>query len=258
MKYIVTILIISLSILISGQSQSSQNTLEHAGSHTQASIALSPSNLPRTRANQSILDLSVDALDSVLGIQFDLQYNPDELKFYGASCLLDEFMFEYRNKDDGIVRGLLYSMSGAVINSNHIAHIISFDFKLLDGFNGESRIEFTDLILAGANGSNIPATAEMFFISPGILVPTETKLHSSYPNPFNSVTIIKYDLAVDGFTKVSVFDILGRLIASIVNGYQPAGSYEVAWDAANLSTGVYFLKIATVDYTASQKLVLMK
>lgn len=62
----------------------------------------------------------------------------------------------------------------------------------------------------------------------------------NYPNPFNAVTVISYQLRVKSFTTVTVLDLLGREVAILMNEEQPAGSYSVRWNATNFPSGVYF------------------
>ncbi|SVD51654.1 uncharacterized protein METZ01_LOCUS404508, partial [marine metagenome] len=83
-------------------------------------------------------------------------------------------------------------------------------------------------------------------------------LGDAYPNPFNPVTSFEFTLAVDGMVEVAVYDINGRMVAELVNGYRSAGSYPVVWDANDLSSGVYMLKMATNEFVTMQKVMLIK
>jgi photosystem II stability/assembly factor-like uncharacterized protein len=83
-------------------------------------------------------------------------------------------------------------------------------------------------------------------------------LEQNYPNPFNPSTKISYSIPEDGFVKLTVYNLLGEEIASLVSDFQYAGKYEINFDAAGLSSGIYVYKIETANFTASKKLVLMK
>ncbi|MBN1300382.1 MAG: N-acetylmuramoyl-L-alanine amidase [Melioribacteraceae bacterium] len=97
-------------------------------------------------------------------------------------------------------------------------------------------------------------------------VPVEYSLKQNYPNPFNPVTTIEYTVAAESGLQMSnynhvsliVYDILGRKVKSLVNGLQKSGSYKVAFDAADLNSGVYFYRLTTGNYTASRKMILLK
>ncbi|MCX7611862.1 MAG: choice-of-anchor A family protein [Ignavibacterium sp.] len=89
-------------------------------------------------------------------------------------------------------------------------------------------------------------------------LPNEFKLEQNYPNPFNPVTTIKFSLPKDGFVKLSVYDILGREVSSIVNEFKSAGNYSVNFDAANLASGVYFYKIEVNGFSDIKKMTIIK
>jgi len=73
-----------------------------------------------------------------------------------------------------------------------------------------------------------------------IFVPEKTKLMDSYPNPFNPTTTISYKLSEDGYVNISVYDILGKLVATLVDENKTAGNYQVIFDGQELSSGIYF------------------
>jgi hypothetical protein len=91
-----------------------------------------------------------------------------------------------------------------------------------------------------------------------IVAPAEYALEQNYPNPFNPSTTIKYSIAEDGFVRLSVFNLLGEEVATLVNNTQKAGRYEVQFNASELSSGVYIYTIETSSFTSSKKLMLMK
>jgi hypothetical protein len=91
-----------------------------------------------------------------------------------------------------------------------------------------------------------------------IKAPFTYNLEQNYPNPFNPSTLIKYSVAQDGFVNVSVFNLLGEKIATLVNTNMQAGRYEVNFNASSLSSGVYFYSIEAGNFKAVRKLMLMK
>lgn len=84
------------------------------------------------------------------------------------------------------------------------------------------------------------------------------ELSQNYPNPFNPVTNIKYSIANNTNVKLVVFDMLGREVATLVNGAQNAGSYEVNFNASNLSSGIYVYTLTAGNFSSSKKLTLLK
>lgn len=89
-------------------------------------------------------------------------------------------------------------------------------------------------------------------------LPEHFALSKNFPNPFNATTMIEYTLTASGPVKVEVFDILGRSLETLVDRNQPAGRYQVEWNAAKYASGVYFYKIQTADSNSIKKMVLLK
>ncbi|MCX6159525.1 MAG: T9SS type A sorting domain-containing protein [Ignavibacteriota bacterium] len=83
-------------------------------------------------------------------------------------------------------------------------------------------------------------------------------LSQNFPNPFNPTTNISFSLPKAGFVNISVYDITGKLVQELVNSNQPAGKFNVTWDANNFASGVYFYKIKSGDFTEMKKMSLIK
>jgi hypothetical protein len=89
-------------------------------------------------------------------------------------------------------------------------------------------------------------------------IPKEFKLYNNFPNPFNPVTKIRFDVPKYSFIKISVFDISGKVINQPINNYFQAGSYEFSWYTNNLSSGVYFYRIEAENFTDVKRMLLVK
>lgn len=89
-------------------------------------------------------------------------------------------------------------------------------------------------------------------------IPEGFKLHQNYPNPFNPVTNIRLDIPEAGNTKLEVYDSSGKLVSTLLNSRLNAGKYETVWNAVNFSSGIYFYKLTSGNYTETQKMVLVK
>lgn len=88
--------------------------------------------------------------------------------------------------------------------------------------------------------------------------PRENRLQSNYPNPFNPLTTIKYDLAANVHVSLRVYDVLGREVATLVDAEQEAGYKSVEFDAAHLPSGVYFYRLQAGKYSSIKKMMLLK
>jgi len=86
----------------------------------------------------------------------------------------------------------------------------------------------------------------------------EYNLSDAYPNPFNPVTSFNYTMPEDGMVNVAVYDINGRQVAELADGYMSAGTHPVTWDANDLSSGVYMIHMISGDFSTMQKVMLIK
>ena len=123
----------------------------------------------------------------------------------------------------------------------------TYDYRLSDvDYNGN--IEYHSLQLMGVSALNIP---EQFV------------LYSNYPNPFNPVTTIRYDLPDDSYVTLTIHDMMGKQIRTLVDGPQVAGNAMIQWNATNdpghpVSAGLYLYTIQAGELRQTKKMVLLK
>ena len=94
-------------------------------------------------------------------------------------------------------------------------------------------------------------------------IPIVYKVHQNHPNPFNPVTMLKYDLPEDGFVNITIYDMMGRIVKTMVNAQHNAGYKSIQWSATNnqgqpVSAGLYLYTIQAGDYNQTKKMVLLK
>ncbi len=90
------------------------------------------------------------------------------------------------------------------------------------------------------------------------VAPNDFSLEQNYPNPFNPGTIIKYRLNKAGSISLKVYDVIGREVATIINHFQPIGSYEINFDGSALTSGLYFYKLKSGNNIKIRKMLLLK
>ena len=123
----------------------------------------------------------------------------------------------------------------------------SYDYRLADvDYNGN--VEYHSLQLMGVSSSNVP---EQFILYP------------NYPNPFNPATTIRYDLPDDAYVTLTIHDLMGRSIRTLVDGPQVAGNGMIQWNATDdagypVSAGLYFYSIQTSKFNKTKKMILLK
>ncbi len=88
--------------------------------------------------------------------------------------------------------------------------------------------------------------------------PTEYSLSQNYPNPFNPTTIIQYSIPQSGNVKLTIYNSLGEEVETLVNSFEEAGTYNINFDAAQLSSGIYYCRLETNEFGAMRKMILLK
>lgn len=119
--------------------------------------------------------------------------------------------------------------------------IESFDNSSNSGFTSELSSSITNITTTGSD-----------------VTPTEFKLSQNFPNPFNPVTRISFDIAVNSNVELKVYNELGQLVNVLVNDVMSPGSYNVTFDASSLPSGVYFYSLKAGEFRDTKRLVLIK
>jgi hypothetical protein len=89
-------------------------------------------------------------------------------------------------------------------------------------------------------------------------IPQSFHLFQNYPNPFNPSTMIKYDLPKEGFVTLKIYNILGKEAKTLVSEYESAGTYNIAFNASDLPSGIYFYRLSSGNFAQVKKLLLLK
>ena len=135
---------------------------------------------------------------------------------------------------------------------------------MVDANDIPSRPDWVNIYLADFKGNKFDSGRELpSVIYSGINEPVqgveEFFLSQNYPNPFNPLTTIKYQLSAFSEIELSIYNLLGQRVATLISGNQPAGNYEVEWNAAGFASGVYLYKLTTDEgFVQSKKLILLK
>ena len=130
---------------------------------------------------------------------------------------------------------------------NTVQEYESYDYRLSD-VDYDGNVEYHSLQLMGVSSSNIP---EQFVLYP------------NYPNPFNPVTTIRYDLSKESFVDIKIYDMLGNVVNNLLNTNQSSGYKSVQWNATNykgapVSAGLYLYTIQAGKFRQTKKMVLLK
>tara|TARA_B100001971_G_C17907695_1_gene391233 strand:- start:147 stop:659 length:513 start_codon:yes stop_codon:yes gene_type:complete len=117
-----------------------------------------------------------------------------------------------------------------------------------DLFSYSGDFEIAEIIVANSHAE----------VSVSLPVAASFSLSDAYPNPFNPTTTMELTMQVAGDIRVEVYNLLGQSVSTLTSGYRDAGTYNLTWDAANVASGVYFVKAISVEYIQTQKILLLK
>jgi len=165
---LITILALSSAVLFGGK----------ATAH-KAKVNFKETVVARSESSGSIADLVIDSDKAIHGLQFDISFNPSEIKSVQPEAI-SGFEVKYNEISEGVIRGLIFSMQGHALPEN-----LKFEFLNADGFEGTSTIEFKDIILADNQGNGVEVEVQTYDISFSNVLPIKTELTDAYPNPFN-------------------------------------------------------------------------
>jgi hypothetical protein len=149
---------------------------------------------------------------------------------------------------DGLLNGFAGKLPYKVKTSTTAGHAMVTDAATLENYNSG---ELT-------SGCPVAAASRTDIAELRSDIPTEFALEQNYPNPFNPVTEIRFEVPVSSFVMLTVYDVLGREVATLVNGMQDAGNKSVSWDASNYPSGMYFYRMNAGTFTETRKLILLK
>jgi hypothetical protein len=140
---------------------------------------------------------------------------------------------------------------------------IAYEAKIPSDYKGVSDVQYAnDQIKIIENGMDSSRTILLDIgtvtdiISNGNVSPEQFHLSQNYPNPFNPATIISYQLSDLSNVKLTVYDLLGRKIETIINKQQSAGKYQVKFNASGLSSGIYFYRLQAGQFSQTKKMIL--
>jgi|GEM_PF-2104699 M6 family metalloprotease-like protein len=179
----------------------------------------------------------------------------------GALAMLNESIQLYPNTASELLA--LYGKVSLALNSLSNITLATNTLQLLQAkYPNERLTKLAETLVQTATATtskssthNLTATEKSKITKD---IPKEFSLEQNFPNPFNPVTVIRYQLPVSSEVTLKIYDVLGRETATLVNGYEEAGYKSVTFDAGKLPSGIYFYKMVSGNYVSVKKLVVMK
>jgi hypothetical protein len=149
--------------------------------------------------------------------------------------------------------GTEYSILDSTLSTTYSDSLVKPGFRYfyyVTFSNGESESLPSDTVSATVE----PVT----FLDKQNVVPEIYAMFQNYPNPFNPVTVIGYQLPVDSFIDLSIYNVLGQKVTTLVSETKPAGKYETIWDATDVAGGVYLYQIKAGNFRQVRKMILLR
>ena len=155
----------------------------------------------------------------------------------------DEFNFnEFSSFNDNVQTYLAFSYDGESISSEDFTIILENTDLVASNIN---------VILSSNNGQLIES--KINFSESHEINNLDYQINNLYPNPFNPEAQISYSVPKDGLAKLIAYDVNGRQVSIIENSYHYAGQHQLAWDASDLSSGIYFVQLISDEYVSNMK-----
>jgi hypothetical protein len=201
--------------------------------------------------------LNIELPGEASAVQFVIDYNSDVL-----NCdelipgeLASEMSVDYSITGDQI-KCVIYNLGGGSFGPVS-GELVEFDFEMLGGeFNPGTDLFISDFMIVNPSAEFIP-------VEIAGRLPNKFTLMQNYPNPFNAATNIGFNLPLSQQVKLQVYDLLGRSVVTLHDGFLQAGSHAIEWDGRSaagneLASGVYFYRLQAEDFDDTKKMLLIK
>jgi len=197
------------------------------------------------------LIVSLTCYVPVRGVQLNIDYDPQAYSFVAMDQteISAGLQLQYNADTEGLIRLILYPEDLYEIPAGE-HDLLNVHFDGL-GRTSELQTVISDPVIAGENGMRLSSGNDSS-------TPMDFALFQPFPNPFNPTTKIGYELPVDSQVSLVIYDMNGRVVSNLVSGHLSAGYHSVTWDASANASGLYFVKLTTPGYSATQKLMLVK
>jgi hypothetical protein len=173
-------------------------------------------------------------------------------------CIDTNAAMKWYYKDSSAIGNCVIASKGTIYYGTSAGRLAAFyDFVETENMNLTSVNVWptyqSDNQRTGSRGYNTVSAKNLSEI-----IPDKFELHQNYPNPFNPSTTIRFGIVKQTNAKIMLYDVLGRIVTTLVNESFKPGTYEVTWNAPNYSSGIYYYIMQTEDFREVKRMVLIK
>lgn len=208
------------------------------------------------------LDVALRYEGDVQGAQFTLRYDNNLISLGDPVLTVEGPSIFTKETAPGEVTVLIINLNGDYLNLPE-GSLVTFPVEKADErMTGKMQFDFISTIAAGPFGQDIPTASKSTSIDLDA-IPDTYALHQNFPNPFNPTTSIRFDLKDEGTVNISVYNLLGQRVKTLVNTDLTAGYHEVIWNGTNeqgapVGAGVYIYSLSSEYFNQTRKMILLK
>ena len=197
-----------------------------------------------TRGNPFSLPIEFSPGGSVLGVDMLLRYNPQTMRLLQVSPTTEEGTVVADRSLPGIIRLVGVSPGG-------FEEFVNIDFEPAESGTQQLHVEEAHLFSGSETTIALSSLRQAF-------LPDAFQLLANFPNPFNPETTIRYSVAQPSMVRVSVHNLAGQLVETLVEQLQRAGMHQVMWRPVDQTSGIYFVVVDAGGTRRSTKMMLLK
>jgi len=214
------------------------------------------------------LELNVNLKDACLGSEVVVRYDPEILEYnrFVPSNIDKEsgdwIVLDRHDPERGLILVTVFKMGNVDYDISAFKSIGRLDFTTKQ--NTCTEVEYlTNLCMEAADTIYFVKQHSSYSFETSPPVPTRFALHQNFPNPFNPITTIRYELPKESEVRLAIFNLKGEIVKALVHEQKQPGYYEVRWDGTTdsgtlVSSGIYFYRVQAGRYVKTNKMVLMK
>ncbi len=213
------------------------------------------------------LDLRMNQNDPCFGTEIKIKYDPTVLEYDHFSSVLRDIgenwvVLDKNNPETGMVSIVVFQMREGELSLERVNKIGSLHFNTKRNTSTEIQ-SFERFALTTDDAVTFREMLSSYTFETCPPIPRQYALHSNYPNPFNPITNIRYELPNQSDVKLAVFNIRGEIVRWLVNKNEQPGYYEAVWDGKNqhgtdVASGIYFYRLQAGSYIKTMKMAYVK